>query len=199
VAAGAAGENLEDLGYEVVVLRLGHRVGRDKRISTHVGLVARAFGAKGVIFVGEVEPSIVESIKKVVDTWGGPFFVEVAASYREVIRAWKEGGGVIVHLTMYGENVASSDVLDRIRKHKKIMVVVGAEKVPADVYELADFNVAIGNQPHSEVAAVAVFLDRLFEGRELLKEFKGAKLKIIPSPRDKRVIREGAGGPRGKI
>ena len=29
----------------ITVLRLGHRKGRDKRITTHVGLVARAFGA----------------------------------------------------------------------------------------------------------------------------------------------------------
>jgi tRNA (cytidine56-2'-O)-methyltransferase len=55
------------------------------------------------------------------------------------------------------------------------------------MYQLADWNVAVGNQPHSEVAALAVFLDRLFEGQELTKEFDGG-LKILPSPRGKHVV-----------
>ncbi len=127
-----------------------------------------------------------------VGTWGGPFEVSKTSSYRKFIREWKERGGIVVHLTMYGENIEGSDVLERIKRSKgDILVVVGAEKVPADVYQLADFNVAIGNQPHSEVAALAVFLDRLFEGRELTKEFEGAKLRIIPSPRGKKVVKVG--------
>ncbi|MEM2794952.1 MAG: hypothetical protein QXY49_03760, partial [Thermofilaceae archaeon] len=81
------------------------------------------------------------------------------------------------------------NVLEQIKAYgKDILVVVGAEKVPADVYKLADFNVAIGNQPHSEVAALAVFLDRLYGGKELLKKFKGGRLVIIPSLRGKKVI-----------
>jgi tRNA (cytidine56-2'-O)-methyltransferase len=66
-------------------------------------------------------------------------------------------------------------------------VVVGAEKVPAEMYDLADWNVAVGNQPHSEVAALAVFLDRLFLGQELRLDFEGG-LKIVPSSRGKRVL-----------
>ncbi|MEM0258129.1 MAG: tRNA (cytidine(56)-2'-O)-methyltransferase, partial [Thermofilum sp.] len=81
-------------------------------------------------------------------------------------------------------------ILEEIRNSgRDVLVVVGGKKVPREVYELADFNVAIGNQPHSEVAALAIFLDRLFEGRELVREFKGAKLKIIPSARGKRVVK----------
>lgn len=174
---------------EVVVLRIGHRVGRDKRISTHVGLVARAFGARGIIYIGTIESSVVETLRKVIDTWGGPFTVEVKPSYRAIINEWKKTGGIVVHLTMYGENIESSNVLERIRYKGKIMVIVGAEKVSPDLYELADFNVAIGNQPHSEVAALAVFLDRLFKGEELLKEFEGARLKIKPSSRGKHVVK----------
>ena len=174
----------------VVVLRVGHRPGRDKRISTHVGLVARAFGAQGVIFAGEIEETVIKSIQRVVETWGGPFFVKIVRSYREAINQWKEEGGIVVHLTMYGENIVGSNVLERIkRRGRKVMVVVGAEKVPAELYELADFNVAIGNQPHSEVGALAVFLDRFFGGAELLKEYLDAKIRIIPSPRSKIVER----------
>jgi tRNA (cytidine56-2'-O)-methyltransferase len=91
----------------------------------------------------------------------------------------------VVHLTMYGSNLP--DVIDEIRASENILVVVGAEKVPAEMYDLADWNVAVGNQPHSEVAALAVFLDRLFQGRELCEEFAGG-LKIVPTPRGKQVL-----------
>lgn len=174
---------------QIFVLRIGHRPGRDKRVSTHVGLVARAFGADGIIYVGNVEKSLLDNLRKVVETWGGSFSIEVTSSYRQVITHWKGKGGVVVHLTMYGENIEGSNVLEQIKAYgKDILVVVGAEKVPADVYKLADFNVAIGNQPHSEVAALAVFLDRLYGGKELLKKFKGGRLVIIPSLRGKKVI-----------
>jgi tRNA (cytidine56-2'-O)-methyltransferase len=105
---------------------------------------------------------------------------------------WKESGGKVVHLTMYGTNLP--DVTDEIRDCENIMVVVGAEKVPAEVYDLADWNVAVGNQPHSEVAALAVFLDRLFQGRELCEKFEGG-LKIVPTPRGKRVLYPEYGAP----
>lgn len=68
------------------------------------------------------------------------------------------------------------------------MIIVGGKKVPSDVYYLSDYNVAIGNQPHSEVAALAVFLDRLFDGKETEIEFKG-KIKILPQERGKKVIK----------
>ncbi len=177
------------------MLRLGHRKDRDKRITTHVALVARAFGAKGIVFVGEIEPKIIEKVRDVTERWGGPFEVNVVKSYREFIKRWKKEKGTVVHLTMYGENIVTSDVLQRIRKNGgKILVIVGAEKVPREIYDLADFNVAIGNQPHSEVAALAVFLDRLYEGRELSKEFYNAKIKIIPSSRGKKVIKVDSNG-----
>ncbi|HIQ55257.1 MAG TPA: tRNA (cytidine(56)-2'-O)-methyltransferase, partial [Pyrodictium sp.] len=71
---------------------------------------------------------------------------------------------------------------------KPKLIVVGAEKVPPFFYEIADYNVAIGNQPHSEVAALAIFLDRLYEGKELHVHFEDAKLKIIPSRKGKHVV-----------
>ncbi|MCD6094957.1 MAG: tRNA (cytidine(56)-2'-O)-methyltransferase [Thermoprotei archaeon] len=175
---------------KVVVLRMGHRPQRDKRISTHVALIARAFGADGIIFSDVVDEKIYKKVLDVVNRWGGPFFIEMGKPWRKIISEWKSKGGIVVHLTMYGENIENSDVLDRIKKEgKDILIVVGAEKVPREVYELADYNVAIGNQPHSECAALAVFLDRFFEGKELLKEFVNPKVKIIPSKRGKKVIK----------
>ena len=61
--------------------------------------------------------------------------------------------------------------------------------MPGEFYseEVSDFNVSIGNQPHSECAALAVFLDRFCEGKELAKEFGNAKKRIIPQKRGKKI------------
>ncbi|MDD3564451.1 MAG: tRNA (cytidine(56)-2'-O)-methyltransferase, partial [Methanothrix sp.] len=58
----------------VVVLRLGHRPERDKRITTHVGLVARAFGAEEMILAGRYE-KLVSGLEDVAHRWGGDFRV----------------------------------------------------------------------------------------------------------------------------
>ena len=168
----------------VVVLRLGHRPERDKRITTHVGLVARAFGAEEMLLTGH-DSRVEKSLNEVTERWGGDFRTTSGVSWQGEALRWKEAGGKIVHLTMYGSNLP--DVMDEIRECENLLVAVGAEKVPAEMYELADWNVAVGNQPHSEVAALAVFLDRLFEGKELSNEFEGG-LKIVPSPKGKQVI-----------
>ncbi|WP_297496069.1 tRNA (cytidine(56)-2'-O)-methyltransferase [Thermococcus sp.] len=173
----------------IAVLRLGHRPERDKRITTHVALTARAFGAEKIIIAAEEDEHVRESVEDVVKRWGGPFEIDFNPSWKKILREWREKG-VIVHLTMYGIHVddAMPRLKEELKEGKDILVVVGAEKVPREVYELAHYNVAIGNQPHSEVAALAVFLDRLLEGEGLRKEFKGAKLRIIPQERGKKVI-----------
>jgi tRNA (cytidine56-2'-O)-methyltransferase len=71
---------------------------------------------------------------------------------------------------------------------KDVLVVVGAGKVPGDLYDLVDYNIAVGSQPHSEISALAMFLDRLYKGEELRMDFKG-KLRVIPSQKSKKVIR----------
>ena len=70
---------------------------------------------------------------------------------------------------------------------KSLLVIVGAEKVPREIYNLASYNVSVGSQPHSEVAALAVFLDRLFMGEELYTTFVKAKIRVKPSSRGKEV------------
>jgi len=95
--------------------------------------------------------------------------------------------GTIVHLTMYGRPL--QDVIPEIPRDEKLLVVVGSEKVPAEVYDLAHFNVGVTNQPHSEVSALALFLDRLFEGRELAYEDRGGSMEVVPTARGK-VVRE---------
>jgi len=170
----------------IVVLRLGHRLERDKRITTHVALTARAFGADKIIIAAEKDEHVYDSVVDVVTRWGGPFEVEFNPHWRQVLREWK---GKIVHLTMYGIHIdkALPEIKEAL-KSEDILVVVGAEKVPREVYEIAHYNVGVGNQPHSEVAALAVFLDRVLDGKGLRKDFKNAKVKIIPQEKGKKVI-----------
>jgi tRNA (cytidine56-2'-O)-methyltransferase len=164
---------------EIYVLRLGHRPERDKRVSTHIALVARAFGARGIYF-DVYDDSVFENVKEVVRRWGGEFFIE-HVKWRELLKGFD---GLKVHLTMYG--IPLPEKIDEI-KAKKVLVVVGAEKVPAEVYKLCDLNISIGNQPHSEVAALAVFLDRILKGKVFSINFPDAKIRVIPEGRGKRV------------
>lgn len=64
----------EKLGIDVYVLRLGHRPSRDRRVTTHVALVARAFGARGIYIAEVVDENVRRSIEKVIDRWGGRYF-----------------------------------------------------------------------------------------------------------------------------
>lgn len=91
---------------------------------------------------------------------------------------------------MYGINIADlAQELDNILNGHKVLVIVGSEKVDPWYYQNATYNIAIGNQPHSEVAALALFLDRIYKGGELKLEFEDAKLKVIPQFSGKRVIK----------
>ncbi|ADQ67634.1 tRNA 2'-O-methylase [Halogeometricum borinquense DSM 11551] len=176
---------------EVAVLRYGHRPGRDDRMTTHVGLTARALGADRVILPDNAGQSK-ETVEDITGRFGGPFGVELTDALNAVIRNWE---GVVVHLTMYGERV--QDVEEDVREvHEEtpILIVVGGEKVPFEVYEHADYNVGVTNQPHSEVAGLAVFLDRLFDGRELDREWENADRKVIPKATGKKVVEPGADG-----
>jgi tRNA (cytidine56-2'-O)-methyltransferase len=170
---------------EVCVLRLGHRPGRDNRMTTHVGLTARALGADRVVIAGSASKSK-GTIEDITARFGGPFEVELSDSWRPLLREWP---GVVVHLTMYGERV--QDVEDEIRmahRSDPVLVVVGSQKVPFDVYDAADYNVGVTNQPHSEVAGLAVFLDRLFDGRELDREWEGGEKRVRPMETGKKVV-----------
>ncbi len=174
---------------KIYVLRIGHRPERDKRITTHVGLVARAFGASGFL-LHPCDEKVLNKLMEVERKWG-KFLEEIACveSPLRYVREWKEAGKKVVHLTMYGMRL--EEAIEEIRQAQRdLLVVVGAEKVPREYYELADWNVSVGNQPHSEVAALAVFLDRLFQGEELYREPDSPQIKIVPSRRGKKVVRE---------
>jgi tRNA (cytidine56-2'-O)-methyltransferase len=174
----------------VSVLRVGHRLVRDQRINTHVALVTRAFGGSNLYFSGKDE-QVEKTVSEVTSIWGGNFHVEFVPDWKNFVKNWKIGfeNNLIIHLTMYGEPLDES--IDRIlgKDPSKILIIVGSQKVPPEVFHLSDHNVAVGSQPHSEIAAIAVFLDRLFKGEELKRAFEGAKLKILPSKHGKIVQR----------
>jgi len=56
-------------GTEVIILRIGHRPERDQRVTTHVGLTARALGAQGM-YLAAADKGVVQSIDDVVERWG---------------------------------------------------------------------------------------------------------------------------------
>jgi tRNA (cytidine56-2'-O)-methyltransferase len=87
---------------------------------------------------------------------------------------------------MYGVPFAPATAA--LPKDRPLLVVVGAEKVPREVYDLVDANLAVGNQPHSEVAALAVFLYEFLGARALDRvDWPGAEQVIVPTERGKTV------------
>ena len=193
---------------EVVVLRYGHRPGRDDRMTTHVGLTARALGADRAILPENAGQSA-ETVRDITDRFGGPFTVDLREDQRAIVR---EFDGVVVHLTMYGERIQTVEAAIRDAVglgddgspnadrsvSRDLLVVVGGEKVPWELYERADFNVGVTNQPHSEVAGLAVFLDRLFAGAELDREWTDADRRVVPEATGKTVVDAGSEPGRGE-
>ncbi len=176
----------------ISVLRLGHRCVRDDRITTHAALVSRAFGCNK-IYMTEVDDSILKTIEDVNERWGHGipnFKIEIIKNWKNIIKKYKNENSCIIHLTMYGINITDfnfSKIIDD-KNNKDILIVIGAEKVPREIYDLADYNIAIGNQPHSEIASLAVILDRLLLGSQFNLIFNG-RLKIIPTDHGK-IVKE---------
>jgi len=168
----------------IEVVRIGQRLVRDDRVTTHVALVSRGFGAER-IYMTEINPEIKETIEKINNTWGGNFEIEFIEKWKPIVKKKKEEGFKIVHLSMYGENINKAQ--EKIQDEENLLVVVGAEKVPREIYELADYNVGVGSQPHSEISALAILLDRIQKGKQFEKEFPNAKRKIIPTKNGKNV------------
>ena len=105
----------------ITVLRLGHRRERDKRITTHIGLVARAFGADEVL-ISTKDEGIESTIIDVTERFGGDFKIKSGIKWRKAISNWE---GIKVHLTMYGEH--KNDVMPKIPREQGRVHRVGSE------------------------------------------------------------------------
>ena len=156
------------------VLRIGHRPERDKRITTHVALTARAFGASK-IYLSNPDSRVVSSVEEVVKKFGGNFSIVPTSNPKGLV---KSSTSQIIHLTMFGLPI-DEKIKEIGNNDKDVLFIVGAEKVPAWVFEYSDYNISIGNQPHSEVAALAIAINNLVSG-SYNKKFNG-KLSVIPS------------------
>lgn len=171
---------------KITVVRLGHRSQRDKRITSHLGLTARAMGAEHFVLCGDQDENVLETLADVTTNFGGDFSAQHQSKPMSWLKHFSKEGGRIVHLTMYGE---PHDVVSgNIPIDAPIAVVVGGAKVPGDIYKLADYNVSVGNQPHSEVAALAIFMNELLGGVAAQEHFKNARLEIQPHTSGKVVI-----------
>ena len=170
----------------IFILRIGHRVFRDSRVTTHVCLTARALGADGVIIADQDDKVVESTIRDVTDRFGGPFEVQSGKPWKQAIRDWRALGGRIVHLTAYGLPLPKT--LPEIQDFKgDLLVAVGSEKMPGEIFKLADWNVSVTNQPMSEVAALAIFLDWFRQHREFDEQFSKAQVKIVPSRAGKEI------------
>ena len=170
---------------DIIVFRYGHREVRDYRVSSHCALVSRAFGANKIIICGAKDSGMKKSVDAVTKRWGGPFKVSFTENWLSELTKLKKQGYKLIHLTMYGS--AIEDIDTKISKHRKVCVIIGSQKVPKEVYAIADYNVGVTQQPHSEIAALSVFLDRIQSGKELSKKFKRAKRRINPTEKGKSV------------
>ncbi|MFX0067869.1 MAG: tRNA (cytidine(56)-2'-O)-methyltransferase [Promethearchaeota archaeon] len=170
---------------KIGIMRLGHRTTHDRRTTSHVFLVARAFGADFGVLSGDRDENLINSIRKVVMDWGGDFDIRYERKWERVLKEWK---GKIIHLTMYGTPLREK--INEIRTcGEDLIIIVGSSKVPDRVYHLVDWNISVTSQPHSEIASLSCFLDHYFEGRELDRIFENARFKIIPTKKGKRIVR----------
>ncbi len=133
------------------------------------------------MFLHPPDPGLAERLRSAVRRWGGDFEVVPTDDWRSVVRAFD---GPVVHLTMYGLPLAR--VEPRFAGAERLLLVVGGAKVPGELYREATYNVAVGHQPHSEVAAVAVVLEHLF-GLPGPRAWRGARQAVAPRARGKRL------------
>ncbi|MBS3155779.1 tRNA (cytidine(56)-2'-O)-methyltransferase [Candidatus Woesearchaeota archaeon] len=170
----------------IEVLRLTHRIRRDPRLSSHVALTARAFLADKIYYSGDRDSKFESSINNTVNRFGGPFEILYVEDALKFVKKRKENGFLIIHTTMYGLKL--DGVINKIKASKNILIIIGSERVEPGFYELSDYNVSVTNQPHSEVAALAVFLHMLKNGEEFDHKFKDSKLTINPDKAGKVVV-----------
>ena len=170
----------------ITVFRYLHRRIRDKRVTTHCALVSRAFGVNKFIYVGDEDLEMENTISNVEKRFGKELSVEFANNWFEKLKELKNNS-ILIHLTMYGKLIDNFIKEDFPKiKNNNFTIFIGSTKVPKEVYQLADYNISITNQPHSEISALAITLDRINPSYKK-KQFHG-KIKIIPNVKKKEVI-----------
>ena len=140
------------------------------------------------MFLHPPDEELAGRIDEVRARWGGSFSVVSTPDWKRLVREYP---GPVVHLTMYGEPIER--VLPRLRGERRVLLVVGGAKVPSELYRLSTWNAAVGHQPHSEVAAVAVTLAAL-GGIPGPRAPAGARQRVVPQVRGKKLTMRTAEG-----
>tara|TARA_Y100000034_G_C6901087_1_gene416799 strand:+ start:1334 stop:1861 length:528 start_codon:yes stop_codon:yes gene_type:complete len=169
----------------IEILRLSHRIERDKRLSTHIALTTRAFNCKKLYYSGQKDSSLESSITKINENFGSDFKIEHTKSPENLIKQKKKEDYLVIHLTVYGLPLQKN--ITKIRNHKKILIIIGSELVPPIYYNLADYNISVTSQPLSELSALTILLHEYFQGAQLNTKFKNAKKRIMPQKKGKLV------------
>ena len=176
----------------LTVVRLGHRHDRDARITTHIGLVARAWGADRLLIGGDRDSGVLETVRDVNRRFGGSMDCSHETSPTRWLKRFVAGDleamtkpGLAIHLTMYGLPV--DEVVPGLLRDQPTAFVVGGPKVPPEIWDICQHHVSIGSQPHSEVAALAIALDR-WGARPDDVDSSDARLRIVPTAQGKQVL-----------
>jgi tRNA (cytidine56-2'-O)-methyltransferase len=168
--------------YKLSILKLDHRPSRDKRITTHCALVSRSFGATNFYYSGIEDNILNKTINEIVNKWGGPFNINYINNALNLVITKKKENYIIIHLTMYGINLFKE--INNLKKkliNKNILIIVGGSKVPKEYYKLADYNIAVGNQPHSEISSISTILYLLNPKFIENNNFKNKNIEIVPN------------------
>jgi tRNA (cytidine56-2'-O)-methyltransferase len=142
-------------------------------------LVARAFGASGVVLSSRKDPKLVKFMRLNNSKWGGSFTVESESNYMKALD--QEGSYKKVYLTRYG--VPLQEVISTLRTYRNLLLIVTDKEAFGPASSRADFSVSITGQPHTSASAIAVFLHEFYSGRELAMHFENAQYKVVPSER----------------
>jgi tRNA (cytidine56-2'-O)-methyltransferase len=150
-----------------------------------IALTARAFGASEVVYTSDKDQKLIRQIKNIVNKWGGVFSINFVKNWKKYIEEKKNYK--TIYLTMYGKSLNSTNSF--VRDYKNLLIIVSSIDINKSIFQIADFNISITNQPHCEASSIAVFLHHFYEGRELAIHFENAKYKIVPSERTVKIKR----------
>ena len=93
-----------------------------------------------------------------------------------------------ISILFFSIGVYANEIIDEVKEcGRDILIIVGGSKVPSKVYKNATWNVSVTNQPHSEVAALAVFQHLLMDGKEFDLDFEDPVFEIVPTLHGKNV------------
>ncbi|EQD48684.1 tRNA 2'-O-methylase [mine drainage metagenome] len=142
-------------------------------------LIARAFGASGIVFTSEdkrLESKSQRFCKDICDKWGGKFSVSFTANWKSYLR--EKRNYKTIYLTRYG--IPMKQMEYTIRTYKNVLAIVSFSEKIKELYTIADFNISITSQPHTTASSITALLRTYYHDRELSMHFENAKYKIIP-------------------